>query len=124
MNGIRRTLAEQIAEDEKKIEQLKADLANKRAEQKTLDRKLDVRRKIVLGAVVKAHAKLHSRFEEELRKAVLAGTRPQDRGLFPEYFPDQPPTPPSPAGEGVPPASMPSQNPIPADASRTSDTGP
>ena len=64
MNGIRRTLAEQIAEDEKKIEQLKADLANKRAEQKTLDRKLDVRRKIVLGAVVKAHAKLHSRFEE------------------------------------------------------------
>jgi hypothetical protein len=95
MNGIRKTLAEQITEDEKKIEQLKASLANKRAEQKTLDRKLDVRRKIVTGAVVKAHARLHSGFDEELRKAMLAGTRPQDRGLFPEYFPAADPIPPA-----------------------------
>lgn len=94
MNGIRKTLAEQIAEDEKRIEQLRAGLATKRAEQKTLDRKLDVRRKIVTGAVVKAHARLHSGFEEELRKAMLAGTRPQDRGLFPEYFPAADPIPP------------------------------
>ena len=54
-----------------------------------LDRKLDTRRKIILGAAVQAHAKLNARFREELRKAVLAAiTRPHDMAVLPEFFPE------------------------------------
>jgi len=97
MNGPRKSLHERIAEEEKRQEELRAAIVDLKSRAKLLDRKLDVRRKIILGAAVQAHAKLNTRFRDELRKAVLAAiTRPQDMAVLPEYF-----------GEGASPLAPP-----------------
>jgi hypothetical protein len=104
MNGPRRNLYDRIAEEQKRHEESRAALADLKARARELDRKLDVRRKIILGAAVQAHAKLNGRFREELRKAVLAAiTRPQDRAVLPEFFPDPPAAPLPPARPQKPP---------------------
>lgn len=73
-----------------------------------MDRKLDTRRKIVMGAAVQAHAKLNGRFREELQKALLAAvTRAQDRAILPEYFPESPPAPARPDRPLKPPGDPP-----------------
>jgi len=108
MSEERKTLHQRIAELLKRHEQSRAELADLKARAKDLDRKLDVRRKIIMGAAVQAHAKLNSAFREELRKAVLAGvTRQRDREILPEFFPEAAP----------PPAPLPSPPPPPPPAS-------
>jgi hypothetical protein len=97
MTGSRKSLNDRIAEEEKRQEELRLAIADMKARAKQLDRKLDVRRKIILGAAVQAHAKLNARFREELRKVIIAAiTRPQDMAVLPEFFPEVPsaPTPP------------------------------
>ena len=94
MSEDRKTLHQRIAELLKRHEQSRAELANLKARARILDRKLDTRRKIILGAAVQAHAKLNARFREELRKAVLAAiSRPHDMAVLPEYFPETPEAP-------------------------------
>lgn len=94
MNGPRKTLQDRITEEEKRQEESRAALADLKARARELDRKFDVRRKIIAGAAVLAHARVNSRFREELRKAVLAAiTRPQDRAVLPEFFAESPPAP-------------------------------
>jgi hypothetical protein len=94
MSEDRKTLHQRIAELLKRHEQSRAELANLKARARILDRKLDTRRKIILGAAVQAHAKLNARFREELRKAVLAAiSRPHDMAVLPEYFPEAPEAP-------------------------------
>ena len=69
-------------------------LRTSRPARRILDRKLDTRRKVILGAAVQAHAKLNARFREELRKAVLAAiSRPHDMAVLPEFFPEAPEAP-------------------------------
>ena len=98
MNGLRKTLHERIAEEKKRQEQSRLALADLQARARILDRKLDTRRKVILGAAVQAHAKLNTRFREELRRAVLAAiTRPHDMAVLPEYFPEAPTAPVPPA---------------------------
>jgi hypothetical protein len=98
MSEERKTLHQRIVEHLKRHEQSRAELADLKARAKDLDRKLDVRRKIIMGAAVQAHAKLNSAFREELRKAILAAvTRPHDRAILPEFFPQAPPAPTPPA---------------------------
>jgi hypothetical protein len=107
MSEERKTLHQRIAELLKRHEQSKAELADLKARAKDLDRKLDVRRKIIMGAAVQAHAKLNSAFREELRKAILAGvTRQRDREILPEFFPEAapPPAPLPPPSAPAPPA--------------------
>jgi len=100
---------ERIAELLKRHEQSRAELANLRARAKELDRKLDTRRKIILGAAVQAHARLNSGFREELRKAVLSAvTRPQDKAALPEFFAAAAPPPASPTRPSAPPREPPS----------------
>ena len=87
MSEERKTLHHRIAELLKRHEQSRAELADLKARAKEQDRKFDVRRKIILGAAVQAHAKLNSAFREELRKAVLAAvTRPHDRACAAGVF--------------------------------------
>jgi hypothetical protein len=87
MSGLRKTLQERIEEELKRQEESRASLADLKARARELDRRLDVRRKIILGAAVQAHAKANSRFREELRRAVLAAVnRPQDMAVLPEFF--------------------------------------
>ena len=98
MSEERKTLHQRIVEHLKRHEQSRAELADLKARAKDLDRKLDVRRKIIMGAAVQAHAKLNSAFREELRKAILAAvTRPHDRAILPEFFPEGAPAAPPPA---------------------------
>jgi hypothetical protein len=98
MSGPRKTLDDRIAEEQKRQEESRAALADLKARARLLDRKLDTRRKIILGAAVQAHAKLDARFREELRRAVLAAiSRPQDRAVLPEFFPEPAPAPAPPA---------------------------
>jgi len=105
MSEERKTLHQRIAELLKRHEQSKAELADLKARAKDLDRKLDVRRKIIMGAAVQAHAKLNSAFREELRKAILAGvTRQRDREILPEFFPEAAPAPPPSPPPPAPPA--------------------
>jgi hypothetical protein len=107
MSEERKTLHQRIAELLKRHEQSRAELADLKARAKDLDRKLDVRRKIIMGAAVQAHAKLNSAFREELRKAILAGvTRQRDREILPEFFPEAapPPAPLPPPSAPAPPA--------------------
>lgn len=107
MSEDRKTLHQRIAELLKRHEQSRAELADLKARAKDLDRKLDVRRKIIMGAAVQAHAKLNSAFREELRKAILAGvTRQRDREILPEFFPEAapPPAPLPPPSAPAPPA--------------------
>ena len=116
MSEERKTLHQRIAELLKRHEQSRAELADLKARAKDLDRKLDVRRKIVMGAAVQAHAKLNSAFREELRKAILAGvTRQRDREILPEFFPQTapPPAPAPPARPPKPPGETP-KGPAPA----------
>jgi hypothetical protein len=107
MSEERKTLHQRIVEHLKRHEQSRAELADLKARAKDLDRKLDVRRKIIMGAAVQAHAKLNSAFREELRKAILAGvTRQRDREILPEFFPEAapPPAPLPPPSAPAPPA--------------------
>ena len=91
MSEERRTIHQRIAELLERHEQSRAELADLKARAKEQDRKFETRRKIILGAAVQAHAKLNGAFREELRKAVLAAvTRPHDRAVLPEFFPDRP----------------------------------
>lgn len=52
------------------------------------DRQLDDLQKMLLGAAALHYAKADSAFREALREAILATvTDPQDKALFPEFFP-------------------------------------
>jgi hypothetical protein len=106
----RKTLDEQIEELRHKKEDLAKQLGAKEARKKQTARKIDTRRKIIRGAVAEAHANVSSGFGEELAGAVRAAvTRPQDRALFPEYFPEYAMSPMPPAAplesRGEPPSS-------------------
>ena len=135
MSGPRKTLHDRIAEEEKRQEDLRLSIAALKARARTLDRKLDVRRKIVMGAALEAHAKLNSAFHAEMAKALPAAVRPQDRWLLPEFFPasDPPPLPPqrasqtpeSTAGNAAPAAVIrPQAAPVPPNTVRATEPKP
>lgn len=83
----KKTDAERLAalkQQEAAIKQKIAQLAEK---QKSADRKLDARRKIIVGAAAIAHAKLHPEFALELQKALKAVvTKDTDRELLKDLF--------------------------------------
>ena len=101
MTGPRQTveaIQQLIAEQLKRQEESRAAVADLRARARLLDRKLDTRRKIIAGAGLLASIKMDSAFREQARKALAAAiTRPQDRALLHEFFPEapSPPAPPS-----------------------------
>ena len=97
MNGLRKTLHERIAEEKKRHEQSRLALADLQARARILDRKLDARRKIVAGALTLAHAERNSAFHQQFARLAQANMRPQDRVLFPEFFPEAEPAPVPPA---------------------------
>ena len=104
MNGPRKSLQDRIAEEEKRQEELRVAIADLKARARTLDRKFEVRRKIVAGAAVFAHAKLNRVFAETLANVFRAAVRPQDRVVLPEYFPAGNPEPAAPERPPNPPA--------------------
>jgi hypothetical protein len=91
MNGPRKTLQDRIEEEQKRQEQSRAALATLKASAREMDRKLYVRRKILIGVGADAHAKLDAQFREGLRKGLHATiTRPQDRAILADFFAEPP----------------------------------
>jgi glucose/arabinose dehydrogenase len=76
----RKSLDDKIAELTKRQEQLEAQRLSLLASKKAADRKLDTRRKIIVGAAVLAHADLHPDFSTKLREILsVAVQRDIDR---------------------------------------------
>ena len=73
MATIRKTTEELIAEEEKKVEQLKARMAELKARQRGEDRKKENHRKIVVGAAVMAHIRLDAQFRADVSSARSQG---------------------------------------------------
>ena|ERR1022692_1622393 len=104
MSEERKTLHQRIAELLKRHEEGKAELSQLRARAKDLDRKLDVRRKIIMGAAFQTHAKANSENHAAVAKVLQARvTRQRDREILPEFFPEAAP-PPAPLPPPPPPA--------------------
>jgi hypothetical protein len=102
-------LNRQIAEQQKRQEQVRAELEGLKNRVKVLDRKLDTRRKIVAGGFLLAQVKVDSAFHAEVQKRFqAANTRPQDRSVLPEFFAESPPAPVPPARPSKLPGEPPS----------------
>jgi hypothetical protein len=79
----RKSLDDQLAELTRKRDQLEARRLALLAVKKDSDRKLDTRRKIIVGAAVLAHAELNSAFADQLAVLLnLAVTRDIDRSVI------------------------------------------
>jgi hypothetical protein len=84
----RKSLDDQLAELRKKSDELEGRRSSLLARKKLANRKLDTRRKIVVGAAVLAHAQLSPTFAGQLREILDAGTtRSVDRGVIPDLLP-------------------------------------
>ena len=83
----RKPIAERIAALKETQKQTQARLDALAAKQKTEERKIDTRRKIVIGAAVLAHAGMHAAFAEALRDVLkVAVTRDIDRKLLADWI--------------------------------------
>jgi hypothetical protein len=84
----RRGLDHRIAQAYKRQEQSRAALAELKVREREEARKLDTRRKIVLGAGVLAIVNMNGEFRGQLARLLPAViTRPGDRAILPEFFP-------------------------------------
>ncbi len=76
----RKTSEERIAALEARKKQIEAKLASIEARQRVTARKLDTRRKVVVGAAVLAHAEIDAPFAALLREVLIkAVQRPADQ---------------------------------------------
>ena len=88
MSKPRKSLDEQLAELTRKQDQLEARRLALLATKKNADRKLDARRKIIVGAAVLAHAELDPAFADKLREVLDAAVqRPIDRDVIADLLP-------------------------------------
>jgi exonuclease III len=90
MPNVRKTTEELIAEEEKRVEQLKARMAELKARQRGEDRRRENHRKIVVGAAVMAHIRIDSQFRKDVREALnKAVTEPKHRNVIPDLLSEQ-----------------------------------
>jgi len=88
MTRPRKSLDEQLAELTRKKEQLEARRQALVATKKSADRKLDARRKIIVGAAALAHAELDPSFADKLREVLdQAVLRAIDRDVIADLLP-------------------------------------
>jgi hypothetical protein len=89
MTGPRKSLDEQIDDELERLKQVKENVGNLRSKARELDRKLDTRRKIIIGAVAMAHAREDRAFREMLRKVARTKiVREQDMAVVREFLLD------------------------------------
>ncbi len=88
MQRPRKSLDQRLAELTRRKEQLEARRLALLAVKKTSDRKLDTRRKIIVGAAILAHAELHPIFAEHIREVLdRAVQRELDREAISDLLP-------------------------------------
>jgi len=95
-NGIKgeqvaKTSAEIIADHEKKIAQIKARIQAEKAREISKDRKLDTRRKVILGGLLLDAAKKEPNWNRGLHELLDRITRDNDRKAFADFTPPAPP---------------------------------
>lgn len=109
MPRIRKSLDQKLADLTQRQQQLEARRLALLASKKNADRKLDTRRKIIVGAAVLAHAELHPPFSTALRDILsVAVQREMDRRAIADLL-----AAPSPDGPTAPqaPQAPPTQQP-------------
>lgn len=88
----KKTPAEKIADLEKKKAQLTAQIQKQKALERTADRKLDTRRKIIAGALALEHMELDPEFRQTMIRLLSRHVKESDKHLF--DFSETAPTPP------------------------------
>jgi phosphoenolpyruvate carboxylase len=89
MTGPRKSLQERIEDELKRQEQVRAELNALKARAKAENRKLDTRRKIILGAAAMAHAREDREFLDKLRSIARARiVREQDLAVVRDFLID------------------------------------
>ncbi len=84
----RKSLDDQLAELTQRQAQIEARRLSLLAAKKVEDRKIDTRRKIIVGAAVLAQAELDPNFADRLREVLAqAVQRPIDRGVIADLLP-------------------------------------
>jgi hypothetical protein len=92
MTGPRKSLDEQIDDELERLKQVKENVGNLRCKARELDRKLDTRRKIIIGAAAMAHAREDRAFREMLRKVARTKiVRSQDQAVVRDFLCDDAP---------------------------------
>ena len=90
-----KTNEEIIAEEKKKSEQAKARIQTIMARENAKERKLDTRRKVILGRLLLDAAKKEGNWNRGLRQLIERISRENDKRAFEEYIP-----PPAPENSG------------------------
>ena len=84
---MQKSLAERIRDQERKLENSKNRLSRLKGKAANEARKLDTRRKIIVGSAVLAHAEIDPAFATELRSILAkAVTRDQDKTVIPDLL--------------------------------------
>jgi hypothetical protein len=88
MPRARKSLDDQLAELTRRQEQIEARRLSLLAAKKAEDRRIDTRRKIIVGAAILAHAELDPTFAHRLRDVLAqAVQRPIDRAVIADLLP-------------------------------------
>jgi hypothetical protein len=87
MMGTRKNLKQQIAAKEPEIKQKQAEVGALRSEDKEAERKLDTRRKIILGGAMMSYAKMDRECRELVQKvARIKIVRPEDQAIMRDFL--------------------------------------
>jgi hypothetical protein len=87
MTGTRKSLDELIKEELERLRQIRDNVGNLRSKAREQDRKLDTRRKIIIGAAIMSYANDDREFRELLRKvARIKIVRPHDQAVVRDFL--------------------------------------
>jgi hypothetical protein len=81
MAKTRKTLDEQLASLKQKKEAIEKQLSAVETRKKETDRKLDTRRKIIVGGALITHSEIDSDFRQAMQSALQKAVAPKDRPL-------------------------------------------
>ena len=88
--GGRKTLDAQIADEQHKADETRARIAALKARQRTVSRKVDTHRKIIVGGACMAHTKIDPQFRKALIAALNAAvTDKKHRTAIPDLLDEQ-----------------------------------
>jgi len=88
MGAQRKTLKEQIIEAEQEKENAAKRVLELKKEAKSVARKIDTRRKCVIGGAVQEHASRDRDFRAALERVLRLSVRERDRAVLPDFFPE------------------------------------
>jgi len=88
MTGHRKSLDEQIMKARQEKEEAVRRFLQLQKEAKALARKIDTRRKCVIGGAVQEHARRDQEFRASLERVLRLSVRERDKAVLPDFFPE------------------------------------